>query len=232
MRSSFRYLAAAVALLALGACSDTTTSPTATATHFSVPSAGPAFDYSGGGNRQFGDQSSDFTVTSRGGDFSVNGLFSVNFPENSVCNPGRSTYGPSEWDKDCSTLRSGESIRVRATLRLTSAGLAVDFSPELRFSPKTQVTISSDIFASILSGNRYYFLSHPAALNFLAISYAPSLGSGQVADYTADKSLITHVDLKTGTIWRRIKHFSGYLMGTDTPCEPGPGSPDCVMTDG
>ncbi|MDB4877095.1 MAG: hypothetical protein JWM41_3541 [Gemmatimonadetes bacterium] len=214
-------------MVALAACGDTTTSPRETARNL-TPTSSPAFDYSGGGSRQYGDQGSDFTVTSHGGTFSVNGLFTVNFPENSVCNPDRSTYGSTEWDKPCSTLRSNESIKVTARLRLTSNGLTVDFSPELRFSPSTEVTISTDIFAPVITGNRAYFAANPSALDFLAISFSPTLGGAQVADYASDGSLITRVYLKSGSVRRRIKHFSGYMIGGGQPCEPSPDNPDCV----
>jgi hypothetical protein len=221
-------------MVALAACGDTTTSPRETARNLTPTTPAPSFDFSGGGSRSFGDQSSDFTVTSRGGSFSVNGLFNVNFPENSVCNPARSTYGNTEWDKACSILRGSESIKVTAKLRLMSTGVAVDFSPELRFSPSTEVTISTDIFAPVITSNSAYFLKNPNALSFLAISFSPKLGGASVADYVTDPSLITQVYLKSGLVRRRIKHFSGYLIAGGQPCEPGPGNPDCieVITDG
>jgi hypothetical protein len=220
-------------MVALAACGDTTTGPRETARNL-TPTSGPAFDFSGGGSRSFGDQSSDFTVTSRGGSFSVNGLFDVNFPANSVCNPDRSSYGSTEWDKPCSTLRGKESIKITATVRLTSNGLAVDFSPELRFSPSTEVTISTDIFAPVITSNRAYFTKNPNALGFLAISFTSTLGGKQVADYASDASLITQVYLQSGTVRRRVKHFTGYMIGGGQPCDPGPGNPDCieVITDG
>lgn len=216
-------------MFALAACADTTTSPRETLS--ATASSGPAFDFSGGGSRQFGDQASDFTVTSQGGSFSVNGLVTLNFPANSVCNPNRSSYGSTEWDKPCSTLASGESIKITAKIRLTSNGVAADFSPELRFSPSTQVTVSSDIFAHVLTSNRNYFLSNPSSLSFLAIGFSPSLGGTKVADYVTDKSLITHVNLGTGTVWRRVKHFSGYAIGS-VPCVPSLDVPECVWVDG
>jgi hypothetical protein len=53
-----------------------------------------------------------------------------------------------------------------------------------------------------------------------------------VADYLSDPSLVTHVDLNTGTVWRRVKHFSGYLMGSGESCEPSPDFPECIAVDG
>jgi hypothetical protein len=227
MRLSFRYLTAAAAMFALAACSDGTTGPQATEARALSPSSSPAFDF-GGGGRQFGDQTSDFTVTSRGGSFSVNGLFTLDFPENSVCNPDRSSYGNGEWDKSCSTLRTGESIKVKAKIRLSATGISVDFSPELRFSPSTTVVISTDVFANVLQANSSYFAAHHSALSFLAMSYSPSLGGPTIADYASDASLITHVNLGSGKVWRRIKHFSGYNVTNGDSCSPSPDNPDCV----
>jgi hypothetical protein len=155
----------------------------------------------------------------------------VNFPANSVCSPDRSTYGPSEWDKSCSTLGAKESIKVTARLRLSPSGLAVDFSPALRFSPTTQVTLSTDVFTSVLKSNRDYFSNSPNALNFLAMNYSQSLGGVGTADFVSDKTLLTHVNLETGLVWRRVKHFSGYYVTSGDACTPSPDVPDCVLVD-
>lgn len=229
MRSFSRYLAAGLVLMAAAACSDSTAVQTSPVTRSLSPAA-PAFDFGAQGH-SFGLLSSDFTVTSRGGSFAVAGLYTISFPENSVCNPENTQYGATEWDKSCSTLRSGQSIKVHAVLSLASGGLSIDFTPALRFSPSSQVTISTDLFAPVLKANKDYFLSHPGSLNFLAIAYAPSLGAGAVKDYKADASVITHVNLSTGQIWRRVKHFSGYTLATGESCDPSPSNPDCVYVD-
>jgi hypothetical protein len=230
MRPTFRFLVASASVLLAGACSDAPTEPALKSFHPDAPS-GPVFDFSGGGSRAFGDQTSDFAVTARGGTFSVNGIFSVNFPANSVCSPDRSTYGPTEWDKSCSTLGPMEAVKITARIRLTSTGLAVDFSPALRFSPDAQVTLSTEIFNSVLKSNRAYFTSNPDALDFLAMSYSQSFDGPAIADYTADKSLLTHVNLETGSVWRRVKHFSGYAVGSGDSCTPSPDNPQCVWVD-
>lgn len=229
MRSFSRFLAAGIVLVAVAACSDSTAVPTAP-TRSLTPSA-PAFDFSATGH-SLGFQSSDFTVTSRGGSFAVSGLYTINFPENSVCNPDVTNYGPTEWDKSCSTLRAGQSIKVHAVLSLAFDGLAIDFTPSLRFSPSTPVTISTDIFAPVLKANKDYLLSHPGSLNFLAISYASALGSAPVNDYSSDASVMTHVNVTTGLIWRRVKHFSGYNIIAGTVCDPSPDDPNCVEVTG
>lgn len=229
MRSFLRCFGATAVLFAVAACSDTATTPSAPAARTLSPRAS-SFDYAQTGD-VFGTRSSDFKLTAKGGTFSVGGLFTLSFPANSVCDPARSTYGPTEWNRPCVTLSGNQSISVHASLSLTGAGMGVDFSPALRFSPSTQVTISTDIFAYAIKAGRAYFSANPDALNFLAVYYSPSLGATPVADFVADPSVITHVDLSTGTVWRRVKHFSGYSQTAGTACDPGPNNPDCIAID-
>jgi hypothetical protein len=40
------------------------------------------------------------------------------------------------------------------------------------------------------------------------------------------------VNLTTGLVWRRVKHFSGYSVTSGLACDPSPGNPDCVDTGG
>lgn len=230
MRDSFRYIAAGLSLLIVVGCGDSSTAPSATANRGLAAADAPRFDFSAGG--VFGDQVTSFTLTPNGGTYNVAGLYTLNFPANSVCNPARSTYGDGTWYTDCSTLQSGESIAVQARLRLTGNGLAVDFTPELRFNPNTNVTISTDIFAPLIRFNSGYFSAHHSALSFLAMPFASTLGGASIADYATDANLATHVGLSSGRVWRRILHFSGYLLSNGDPCKPSPLLPDCVEVDG
>jgi len=213
-------------MMVAAACGESATGP-ATATQKGLSAKAPVFDYAAT-SYSLGSTQQQFAVGPAGGTFNVGGLYSLNFPANSVCDPARSTYGPTEWDNDCTTLDPGQTVTIRATLSLTSSGLAIDFSPALRFSPATQVTISTNVFASLITANRDYFAKNPSALNPLAILYSPTLGATGSSDYSSDASVVTHVDLTTGNIWRRVKHFSGYSMTTGESCEPAPDNPDCV----
>jgi len=228
MQASVRAFAACAALLALGACSDSTTTPSP-ATRALSPAA-PVFDFASTGTA-LGVTDVDFAITSDGGSFVIGGLYTVSFPANSVCDPARSTYGSTEWDKDCTLLDPGQAVKVHATLSLTSAGLAVDFTPALRFSPSAKVIISTDIFAPVITANRDYFQKNRDALNALAIFYSKSIGAQGEKDFATDKSVGTHIDLNTGIIWRRVKHFSGYSIVTGESCDPSPDNPDCVVID-
>jgi hypothetical protein len=108
----------------------------------------------------------------------------------------------------------------------------VDFSPALRFNPSKEVRISTGIYAPVLTTFSNYFAANPSALHFLGIYYAPSLSSAGTTDAALDNSLVTHVNLTTGQVWRRIKHFSGYNVFTGLPCDPSPDDPDCVDNGG
>jgi hypothetical protein len=172
----------------------------------------------------------DFVVGPDGGSFSIGGSYTVTFPPNSVCDPSQSSYGEGQWDLPCVTL--GQALKIHAVLSVSSTGLAVDFSPALRFSPNKTVTISTDIFAPTILANKDYFASNKKALNFLTIFYTPTLGGPSVKDFANDRSVITHIDMSTGRVWRRVKHFSGYSVVTGEACEPSPDNPDCVEVDG
>ena len=224
MRQYSRFLAVSLPLLVAAACSDSSTSPQVSATR--SLSAAPAFDYSGGGRFLFGDRRVSFTVTPDGGSFAINQLATVNFPAGSICDPALSTYGEGEWDNACVALN--RAITITATTRLTTTGVAVDFQPDLRFAPDKQVTLYTDLFASTLRSNSSYFAQNPASLRSLAFFYSPSLDAAPVADYMSDPSLVTQIDLETGRVWRRVKHFSGYVGGTGQACNPSAGDPDCI----
>ena len=216
---------AVVAALTIGGCSEST-APTSVPRGLSVgPSGRPDLRPVAlfGGFR-----STTFTVTAAGGSFDV-GMFTVNFPANSVCDPAASSYGPGTWDSACTTLGDGQSITVKATYGFTlGGGPVVDFSPALRFNPKTTVTISTDVYAPVLTFFRNYWLSNRDALRFFGMYYTPDFGTTGLTDAGRDASLVTHVNLTTGLVWRRIKHFSGYNISSGLPCDPSPDDPDCI----
>jgi hypothetical protein len=191
------------------------------------PADRPSLDYNSGALFS-GQRSTSFTVTSAGGAFQVGGLFALYFPANSICDPTKSTYGPGTWDDQCDTLADGQSVTITATLTFTNSGLNVDFAPALRFNPNTKVIISTTLYADALTSNSGYFAAHPSALHTLGIYYQSAPWAKGQTDAARDGSLVTHVNLKNGIVWRRIKHFSGYNVYTGLPCDPSPDDPDCI----
>jgi hypothetical protein len=211
-------------MVGLAACSDTGRSPSGPDMRALSATDGPSLDL---GNPWWGTRTATFTLTAAGGTFNIGDFYTLTVPANGVCSLS-SSYGPGTWDAPCTTLGPNESITVTATYAFSHGGPSVDFAPALRFSPSVQVTLSTSLYAQILTNASGFFLAHPAALDFFGMYYAPSLGSNIVTDAAIDASLVTHINLTTGLVWRRIKHFSGYSVATGLACDPSPDDPDCV----
>jgi hypothetical protein len=119
----------------------------------------------------------------------------ITFPKYSICDPKRSTYGPLEWDAPCEPATY--SIKITAVSWYDREGHPrVEFSPELRFVPTTEV---------ILAMRDEDAAGDPQA----TILFCVDLGTC-FDDALLDPSLQTVRDPKTGFLSRRIKHFSGY----------------------
>ena len=120
-----------------------------------------------------------------------------------MCDPTVSTYGPSEWDNPC--VAAKKTIAEKVTAWLDANGHPqVDFSPSLRFVPSMLpsgwVTLTfGDVQASLDPMYNILYCSMPTAVC--------------VDESLADPALLTTRDPVTGKLTRRIKHFSGYLVG-------------------
>ncbi len=127
---------------------------------------------------------------------------SLMFPAGSVCDPS-STYGVTEWDKPCAAARGPVVEHVRAWLD-AQGHPRVDFTPNIRFVPsalptKWVVLTFGDFAASL---DPWY-----------NILYCATDTSACYDESKTDASLITTRNPVTGKVTRRIKHFSGYLLG-------------------
>jgi hypothetical protein len=127
---------------------------------------------------------------------------SMFFPAGSVCDPA-STYGASEWDNACAPISGVVTVNVREWLDAKGHARA-DFLPHLRFVPSllptAWVTISFKDFQASLDP-------------FYNILYCATDTSGCFDESKTDASLLTVRDAVTGKVTRRIKHFSGYMVG-------------------
>jgi hypothetical protein len=83
------------------------------------------------------------------------------------------------------------------------------------------VTIQTSAFSSLLTSNSIRQLStNSSFFQGFAILYVPTGGASHIDEVrsTRDGSMVTHVDLHTGLVWRRVKHFSGYLVSAGYSC--------------
>lgn len=225
MRRTIHAIVASAAVLTAVACGDNAVSPTASAKQ-SAPTAADFSAVSSSLSLLSG-SGYDFVITPAGGNVNVGGLFTLNFPANAVCDPSTSGYGPGTWDAPCTPANG--AIFEHATVSATSQGIRVDFSNPIRFVPSQNVTISTTVFANLLISAQSYLNGNMQAIPFLTIQYDPSLTGQAVNDAATDPSVRTYVNLSTGTLSRRIKHFSGYgVIVDDGYCDPNlPGDPDC-----
>jgi hypothetical protein len=216
-RNYWVVVASALVIGVLTGCSDTVVAPSAApsaapASAMFAPSSRPSLSLSGTNVRN---GTTKFTVSPNGGVFFV-GNHAVVFPAHSICDPATSSYGDGQWDAPCRPL--ARPLQITARISTTNGQQAVDFSPEIRFVP-------SDNAARWV----WIFMYTPEARGALDLSqynilFAPSLGATPLNDAAQDPTLRTYVDSRAGMSYRRIKHFTGYvvLVGfTDQPEQPG-----------
>ena len=146
----------------------------------------------------------------------------VSMPAGAICDPSTSTYGASEWDKPCTPLDG--SIVITATIFEDADGMPyVDFQPAMRFAPDKEVMLF------VRQGKN-------SARKQLFMSYCNSVG------YCYDESRLD-ASLKpfrvgnTPVLGRRVKHFSGYYVGSGPDCsgtfyDYGDGTGWCDTGDG
>jgi hypothetical protein len=125
------------------------------------------------------------------------GASRLEIPANSVCNIAESTYGPAFWNDECALQT--EPFTVTAVVRNAATDHpSVDFEPALRFSPSKQVEL-------------YLYVTDQATLDASrVVKYCNA--EGCVDESIDDSSVASSVDLENRVVFRRIKHFSGFII--------------------
>ena len=216
LRLHLRLLAVA-AFVALAACSDST-APTATT--LPEPPAPPASVinpavFLNAMSRTDHSIVVDFTVTPSGGWFAV-GYNAVYFPPNSICEPTTSGYGPDSWDRPCAPATRPIAIRGRTGAGLNDRGW-IHFDTDLRFVPSGNPAhwVRLYMWSRELRAPRPASAAGRAAIeDRYRIFWIPAPGTAPVDESLRDASLDTHVLWGTGLVTRRVKHFSGYVVGS------------------
>jgi len=199
MRLRYLVLALSGVVVASSACSNDATSPVP----LTAPESAGFSKGSSGSSSQSGSEDDDytFTIDPRRDNYLTFGDHSLWLPAHSVCDPARSTYGLGTWNDPCSPLTT--RITITAKVRSASGGLPrVDFAPALRFNPAT---------ASYLTFTVKGKQAKQAAE--MRILYCPTTAVKDCVDEAlTDPSLETVLDRPLKRVYRRIKHFSGYLV--------------------
>ena len=205
LRTKFSNLNLMGVVLILAACSAADRAVAPTQGRIAMPADAPSLDVIMNSTAP-DSTSADFTVTPSGGMF-VLGKHAVYFPDHSICDPATSGYGPESWDAPCTTLEA--PIDFHAEIRSDGNGGAwVDFTPSVRFAPEQNVWIMMKTGVEANESN----------VRGLALLWAPGLESAERVNEAAfDPSLKTYVDMQRSIVFRRIKHFSGYIVAFDVP---------------
>jgi hypothetical protein len=213
----------AVAALAVG-CRDSVLAP-ARPTNSLAASASPLFSKSENNHERT--ILGTIELSPNGGIYHV-GDFDIVLPAGAVCDPATTKYGPRHWDQDC--VPANRVITVNVVAETRHDRVSIDFQPDIRFRPSAGwVIVQTQAYRGALTSSAVRQLSPSASFfNMFAILYAPSGGRQRINELrsTGDLSLVTHVNLSTGIVWRRVKHFSGYLIASGDKCDP------TVVTDG
>jgi len=191
---SAKTLLAVVGFGLLGACADSANAPSPAITAKNRPAG---YDNLVGASTFIWSPTSG--ATKRFGDHVIV------IPAGAVCDPATSTYGVGHWDEDCDPATS--SIVITA-LTYTDAGghPYVDFQPALRFVP------TSEVYLYLRDGIR-------DGRNTVEIAYCATTTCAD--ESLTDPSLATQRVGKTRTLYRRLKHFSGYAVSNANECLNG-----------
>ena len=135
------------------------------------------------------------------------GQHRVVFPANSICDPAVSTYGPGEWDAPCQPLSTPITIYADT--------LSVGGHPYLRFSPDLRFVPSLDPKQWVMLYLKDPSQSDPLVGPTLTILWEAPDGS-LIDETLSDPTLVTQVQGSSSIVYRRVKHFSGFLVSSRT----------------
>jgi hypothetical protein len=125
------------------------------------------------------------------------GASHLDIPADAVCDLASSSYGPNHWDQSCTPQT--DTFTVTAVVRNAATDHpSVDFEPALRFSPDKNVGL-------------YLYVTDDATLDASrVVKYCNAHGC--VDESIDDPSVASSVDLENRVVFRRIKHFSGFIV--------------------
>lgn len=139
------------------------------------------------------------TIDPRRNQYFVLGANLLSLPANSVCDLSSSGYGTATWDLPCDP--ETRRVTINAVVRDAATDHPrIDFHPAMRFNPTKNVML---------------YLYVPVGIEDFAkkwvIEYCGN-STPCVNEALSDPSLKTRVDTKHSIVFRRIKHFSGYIV--------------------
>ena len=127
----------------------------------------------------------------------------IYFPAYSICDPVPSGYGPLLWDAPCQPLAKKITVNVKWSGK--GGHGFVKFEPDLRFAPAGAHETSRWVILSMYDRKLLNDVD-----NYSILYVMPN---GTLIDESlTDRTLCAWTDKRTNTVFRRIKHFSGYMV--------------------
>lgn len=185
----------AIGIAALAACSEAPTSPTMT-------ESDEASFAKGGVARPDSGQAS-FWYYPQYGVWGSLGPHSLVIPAHSICEPSSTRYGPEYWDAPC--MVATRPVRITARWFLVGNETRISFSPDMRFVP----TNDRDRWVTLSMRQERGTVS-----NETTILWWDQLRRAWIDEAANDPTLAPWVDRGGNRVTRRVKHFSGYVIGT------------------
>lgn len=134
----------------------------------------------------------------------------LGIPANAVCDLATSSYGASHWNESCDPQT--EPVHITAIVRNAATDHpSIDFYPAMRFSPDKDVNLYIYVPVGMDDFQRTWVMH-----------YCNDEGAC-VDESLNDNDLRSFADHANTVVFRRIKHFSGYLIGQEGGGDSGTG---------
>lgn len=148
------------------------------------------------------------------------GEFTLKFDPDAVCALD-SGYGEGVWKNHCEPL--GRDIEITAKLFVSGVQSFVEFSPDIRFNPDRDVTVS--VMRPEIIGVR---LDKKKRQEY-DMWYTKRIGNARlfIDESWRDPDLRTRFNTETGRVWRKIQHFSGFVIHVGY-CSENPNDLSCA----
>jgi hypothetical protein len=199
-KSLLTMLAASVLLVA---CAGESTAPAAKKTSAVSQSRTSPFAPSSAAKALVGvaDGTYEFTVDPTA-DQSVNlGPNYLSIPANAICDLATSSYGVGHWNESCTPQT--EPVHITAIVRnAQSDHPSIDFYPAMRFNPDVNVGLYIYVPVGMDDFQKNWTMKYCAD------------GGECVDESLTDSDLGSFADHENKVVFRRIKHFSGYMVET------------------
>ena len=207
-RPTYFLLNSLAAMLFLGACSEQSTGPAIAGLELSQERTSP-FVPTDAAKALVGvaDGTYIFTVDPTQ-DQAINlGPNHLNIPANAICDIATSTYGASRWNDACATQTA--PVEITAIVRNAASDRpSIDFYPAMRFSPEKHVKLHIYVPVDAEAFQKTWVMKYCNDLNVC------------VDESLNDAALRSFVDSQNKIVFRRIKHFSGYILNSGFLEEP------------